>query len=1033
MALHDTLNLRREEVTPVSLLLFQSVFLGFFLGAFDVGANTLFLNSFEQSMIPKAIVISGIAGIILTSLYSYFQSRITFSNLAVLNLATVFLLTFLLRAGYYFSDTKWLAFGLFVLMGPLNIVALVGFWGTVGRMFDLRQGKRIFGFIDTGQVLGVIVSSLSIPFLITIGFHTKDLLYISATSIFLAVIIQIVISSKYPSQLKIKVVKAERKSNFMDTFRIPYVRTMAFFVIFSMLVAFFVHYLFLSVASERFQDPDEMAKFFGGLMGSLTIVSVLIKTFVYGPLMKTYGLKISLLISPVIMFLITVGAALVGSAFGYTLESGTFTFFFLLISLSKFFQKALKDSIESPVLKLIYQSLNPGIRHEVQARVDGTINEMAALSSGVVLTLLGFIGFFTLINYTHVLLGIIIIWLYVSYKLFQGYRKTLKETLEKASMADKKVVHKAQWLETIADNKSDEKYNLIELTKPWLLVDSLKEAVAHAAGIDLVAACNKIKERIDPSILPVLKKRLHSMDESEDKVTLTDTIAYIESIEAEADSEELIKSIISSKNYEDRIIAAQYLGASTNSILKKNLTFLLRDLVPAVKKQAIWAARGSRSKEIISFLIDFLDKDFYAPLAHAALINSGEIGLEMLMLAFNRTNATETFRHRIIRIVPETGSAISHNVLFGKLSIHSNLKTAVLDGLMKLDFSTDDHEAVILHQMLIDQAGVCAWNLNMLYHCPPENKAPGLKSELEHNFTISRNNLFQMLKLQYDKSSIDAVVENLEAGTGESISFAIELLDTFVVEDLKPYIFPLLEDASLANKVWALQNYFPLRSYTPEEMLKAIINRNENIITKYAKIYALNAFGNIENLSLSADLTAQLFNTDRVLRQLSAQIVANIDQQQFLGFKKRLNDKLRVELDRMLEMTESVGSNAIDRLSFYRSTSTNDKFLAPLFWLYHAGVVKVTGMNIFEMGLFKNANQILLIETGELTLMQGNQTITTFSEGDIVVTNGLDPSANSLVVKNSVIIHFVDFAKFEAELYDNDFLTEYITKQFAIH
>ena len=90
--------------------------------------------------------------------------------------------------------------------------------------------------------------------------------------------------------------------------------------------------------------------------------------------MKTYGLKISLLVSPIVMAIVTISAALIGSVFGFTAESATFTFFFLLISLCRFFQKALKDSIESPVLKLLYQSLNPTIRHEVQARVDGTIN-----------------------------------------------------------------------------------------------------------------------------------------------------------------------------------------------------------------------------------------------------------------------------------------------------------------------------------------------------------------------------------------------------------------------------------------------------------------------------------------------------------------------------------------------------------------------------------------------------------------------------------------------------------------------------------
>ncbi len=248
MKIYETLNIRRDEVLSVSLFMFQSVFLGIFLGAFDVGANTLFLKAFDSSMISKAFAISGLIGIGLTSLYSYFQGRIIFSRLSIFNLLGVFLITFLLRFGYYFTDSKWLAFGLFVMMGPLNIVALVGFWGTVSRIFDLRQGKRIFGIIDTGQVVGVILSSWAVPFLVASGFKTNNLLYISAISIFISFIIQLFISSSFPDKLKEKVTKEQKESRFSDTMKMPYVRTMAIFVVLSMLVAFFVHYLFLAVA-----------------------------------------------------------------------------------------------------------------------------------------------------------------------------------------------------------------------------------------------------------------------------------------------------------------------------------------------------------------------------------------------------------------------------------------------------------------------------------------------------------------------------------------------------------------------------------------------------------------------------------------------------------------------------------------------------------------------------------------------------------------------------------------------------------------
>ncbi|GAG81025.1 unnamed protein product, partial [marine sediment metagenome] len=177
---YKALNIEYGERTGVLLLLSQSVFLGIFYGAFDIGATALFLDVFEAERLPGAFIISGLAGIILTTLYSKLQSRISFKNLAVINLITVAVFTGLLRFGFEIYSSDWLVFFVFVMMGPLNIIALLGFWGTVGRMFSLRQGKRLFGLIDTGQIAGIILSSYAVPVLLTFNFETKNLLFISS-------------------------------------------------------------------------------------------------------------------------------------------------------------------------------------------------------------------------------------------------------------------------------------------------------------------------------------------------------------------------------------------------------------------------------------------------------------------------------------------------------------------------------------------------------------------------------------------------------------------------------------------------------------------------------------------------------------------------------------------------------------------------------------------------------------------------------------------------------------------------------------
>ncbi|HNV53251.1 MAG TPA: hypothetical protein PKM28_10200, partial [Tenuifilaceae bacterium] len=408
---------------------------------------------------------------------------------------------------------------------------------------------------------------------------------------------------------------------------------------------------------SRFESNEELAKFLGGLTGTLTFVSILIKTFVYGPLMKNYGLKISLLVSPIIVSLVTIGAALVGSLFGYTIASAAFTFFFLLISLAKLFQKALKDSIEGPSLKMIYQSLDPSIRYEVQARVDGTINEIAALASGVFLTALSVISFIHLIHYTYFLIGIILVWFVVTFRLYRGYRRSLEETLTKSVLDEVKQSVSTSIVDLLKGYNLREQISIIELSKPWLLKEFIAEKLFNVEGDDLAVLLSKIEDLGDVDFVESLER----ISKHQNNEIVAKTIAFLKQIVQDSASSEKINQFLVSKNFEERIYAAKLLGATRKNEMRNNLTFLFRDLVPSVKIQAIRAAKGSRSKELITFLIDFLDKDQYAPYAHTALINTGETGLEMLELALQRTNTSAKFKERILRLIPETGSRIASN------------------------------------------------------------------------------------------------------------------------------------------------------------------------------------------------------------------------------------------------------------------------------------------------------------------------------------------------------------------------------------
>ena len=106
----EIFDIKRDEAAKVFILIFQSIFIGIFYGAFEIGASPLFLQAFSDEMIPQALLISGIVGIIFTSFYSKFHSKIKFANLAIINLFFITIMTALLRFGFFLSDLKWIAF-----------------------------------------------------------------------------------------------------------------------------------------------------------------------------------------------------------------------------------------------------------------------------------------------------------------------------------------------------------------------------------------------------------------------------------------------------------------------------------------------------------------------------------------------------------------------------------------------------------------------------------------------------------------------------------------------------------------------------------------------------------------------------------------------------------------------------------------------------------------------------------------------------------------------------------------------------------
>ncbi len=150
------------------LLLGKGFFMGIFLATYQVGSESLFIQKLGEDYLDVAFFVTGFLGILSTVIFVNLQARIKFSSLVVANIFVIFFFVAGTRAAFEFLSEdsiyyNYLPFILFVMMGPITAITLLGFWGVFGRMFDNRQAKKIIGGIDTGQLFATIIAFFSIP------------------------------------------------------------------------------------------------------------------------------------------------------------------------------------------------------------------------------------------------------------------------------------------------------------------------------------------------------------------------------------------------------------------------------------------------------------------------------------------------------------------------------------------------------------------------------------------------------------------------------------------------------------------------------------------------------------------------------------------------------------------------------------------------------------------------------------------------------------------------------------------------------
>lgn len=912
----------KGEEKQMLLLLGKGVFMGFFLASYQVGAETLFLSTVGGEYLDQAFFMAGFLGIISTALYVQIQKKSNFSTLVISNAFIIFLFIAALRAAFTLTDYDsasvdfhYLPFVLFIMIGPITSITLLGFWGVFGRIFDLKQSKRIIGGIDTGQLVATMVAFFSIPVLTrTIIDDTYDLLFVSAVSSFGILFFTIWIVKDFNLDATAKIRKTDdiKQTTYLDLVKNKYLRLLGIFMIFSMGSAVFANYVYYQTTELFYPDESELRDFLSFTNAAVMVVSFIIQSFINDIIIGRYGLKVSLMVMPLILALFTFGAILSGHIFVYDVKTPELIYFFIFLVVGKVFTSSLKDALENPAFKLFFLPFDVKVRFDIQSRIEGVVNEIAVLIAGGLQIGMGLLTFFELIHYAYFIMVLAFFIVYFAGKLYTEYKSALKSTLkdQKKKMEGTGVRNEHNTINVLKTElrQKDPKrvlntLKLMERMEPILLDFSLLDFIRSEHKSLRIYAYRRLAELRSFNTLEILQREGKKEEDSDVKKMAAYAIKVLSEMKAFQLTEIGVKKLVRSTEIKDRIYAARVLAKMDEEKYVPFLVELMRDINPNVRKAAMVSAGKLKRPEFWSILIENLHLPAYSNTADSAIIASGENIFGSIDSAFYKTGQVLETQLKIIQILGKIGGKAAAELLWKKIDFpEKSIVSELLLSLSYIGFEAKDFQAARIRLGVESDIGDVAWNMKALLDVPKEDYIDRMlisafREENKKNF----DNIFMLLSMSYDAQSIKLVRDNIDLGTTDSVSFGLEMLGIFIDENMKPKLVAVLDDVSDDQKLKNLGEFYPPENFESyHDLLLQIVNRDYNHVNKWTKALAIYKLTFLKGVQVTDDIIANLFNPDPFMVQTAGAVIYKLDKEAYHYHTKRLKPSVKKDLDKAI-------------------------------------------------------------------------------------------------------------------------------------
>ncbi len=913
--------------------------------------DTLFIGETGAENLPSVYIFNAFVLAIVSSFYSFLEKHLPrFSFLFWI--ITFFTVVLIYLRSQLFNHYWWLPYSIFCYYEVLILLVQIHFWTCVNDIFGPREGKRLFPIVGSmglaGTICGGVFTWLMAPI---IGFH--NLFFVWIFILVCAIPITALLKRSTSNIEDTKITNRQREfQNIKAAWSVPLVRYLVLLSVPMWVVVHTVDWLFYLSIEEMFKNkPDELSSFLGLLGGFVSLLGMLLQSFVSGPLLKRVGAGLTFSLYSLSMTLCTLLFALRGFLpVGMSAYSSVRSIFPIII---RFLDESVYFSVYDSAVHLLYGALPTAMRGQARALIHGiTETGMTAAVGGILSAAVFFQVPYDIVAWFA--FGFGLIWIYFSLPIKKHYLNALalnlnsynvdqhgdiladlsKSNLDpqsrknllsmvygtqeaKAILALRYIQKMADYetLELLGQNVAKTKGVVFQMALQLLSEFQIKKSLSALKqiyvndSIDRRAAVLSCISHLQPDF--ILKNKDFFLNSSEHTIRVEVILFLLQlqkRIYPKSRHFQELKAMAYSPDLELKLEAAKVISRLGNTKLAPILIDIAKSLDSTSRSQVIREMGSIKSRDIVTFLVKEMNSEESAQATNAALIQQGDKFLNILHKEFH-----------ILKKEPSQNTVALENLIscFGEIG---NIKSlSILGSLLGKKYKNFEEDVIkaqadIIHKYKINGKTNKQENVEI-----SKALTKKIKSKLQSNITVIKklDTIRYALPCIESRKIRDLLENAIEHVSDHSLSMALKCLE-ILYDPLKVYAatrgiqsdaerekaegLEVLEGLGVEGKAISgiVENRFKRAMSNiknPETLLKECHKVSSNVWLSVCTLYAI---GELRLGSLTAIAEDLSKHTNTVVSNSAILSLEKIGYTKKIKLSKKEKERMSIDLERLL-------------------------------------------------------------------------------------------------------------------------------------